>query len=154
MTKRREMVGNATINNEYSTQKYARPSRRKQERASVKKQPRDHTRNDHGIKKRKLGQDRSISHLVIIFKKGHKKGLKNYKPICLLSNIHKERTKLLTKSPEKTLDENQPREQTGFSNRYSTTYLRRKPTEGEAQRKYPPLYPIRQQRESLRLIAN
>ena len=44
--------------------------------------------------------------MVIIFKKGNKKDLKNYRPICLLSNIYKILTKVLTKRLEKTLDEN------------------------------------------------
>ena len=38
--------------------------------------------------------------MVIIFE--------NYIPICLLSNIYKLLTKVLTKRLEKTLDENQP----------------------------------------------
>ena len=49
--------------------------------------------------------------MMIIFKKGNKKDLTNYRPICLLSNIYKVLTNVLTKSLEKTLDENQPREQ-------------------------------------------
>ena len=52
--------------------------------------------------------------MVIIFKKGNKKDLKNYRQICLLSNIYKVLTKVLTKRLEKTLDENQPRQQAGF----------------------------------------
>ena len=58
--------------------------------------------------------------MMIIFKKGNKKDLKNYRPICLLSNVYKVLTKVLTKRLEKTLDENQSREQAGFRN--STTY--------------------------------
>ena len=46
--------------------------------------------------------------MVIIYKKGNKNDLKNYRPICLLSNIYKILTKVLTKRIEKTLDENQP----------------------------------------------
>ena len=60
--------------------------------------------------------------IVIIFKKGNKKDLNNYRPICLLSNIYKLLTKVLMKRVEKTVDENQPRQQAGFRSRYSTTY--------------------------------
>ena len=59
--------------------------------------------------------------MMIIFKNGNKKDLKNYKPICLLSNICKVLSKVLTKRLEKTLDENQPREQAGFRSGYTTT---------------------------------
>ena len=60
--------------------------------------------------------------MIITFKKGNKKDFKNYRQICLLSNIYKVLTKVLTKRLEKTLDENQPQEQAGFRRRYSTTH--------------------------------
>ena len=57
--------------------------------------------------------------MVIIFTKGNKKDLKNYRPICLLSNIYKVLRNVRTKRQEKTLDENQPpREEAGFRSRY------------------------------------
>ena len=59
--------------------------------------------------------------MMIIFKKGNKKDLKNYRPICLLSNSYKALMKVLMKRLEKTLNENQPREQAGFRSKYSTT---------------------------------
>ena len=59
--------------------------------------------------------------MVIIFQKGNKKNIKNYKPICLLSNTYKVLRKVLSKRLEKTLDETQPREQAGFRIGYSTT---------------------------------
>ena len=46
--------------------------------------------------------------MAIIFKKGNKEALNNYRPLCQVSNI----CKVLTKVPTKRLlNENQPREQ-------------------------------------------
>ena len=59
--------------------------------------------------------------MVILFKKGNRKDIKNYKPICLLSNMYKLFTKIITTRLEKKLYENQPREQAGFRSKYSTT---------------------------------
>ena len=59
--------------------------------------------------------------MINIFKKGNKKDLKKYKPICLLSNIYKVLTKVLKKKLQKTPDESQPRGQAGFRSGYSTT---------------------------------
>ena len=53
--------------------------------------------------------------------KGNTKDLKNYRLICLLSNIYKVLTKVLTKWLEKTLKCNQPREQVAFRSGYSMT---------------------------------
>ena len=58
---------------------------------------------------------------MVIFKKVNKKDLNNYIPMCLLSNIYKVLTKVITKRLEKTLVENQPREQAGFRSGFSTT---------------------------------
>ena len=51
------------------------------------------------------------ANMVIFFKKGNRKDIKNYRPICLLSNMYKLFTKIITTRLEKKLDENQPREQ-------------------------------------------
>ena len=59
--------------------------------------------------------------MVIFFKKGNRKDIKNYRPICLISNMYKLFTKIITTRLEKKLDENQPREQAGFRSKYSTT---------------------------------
>ena len=55
--------------------------------------------------------------IMIIFNKVNKNDPSNYRPICLLSNIYKILTTVLTKRPEKTSDENQPRKPAGFTNR-------------------------------------
>ena len=62
-----------------------------------------------------------LANMVIFFKKGNRKDIKNYRPICLLSNMYKLFTKIITTRLEKKLDENQPREQAGFRSKYSTT---------------------------------
>ena len=58
---------------------------------------------------------------MIFFKKWNIKDIKNYRPICLLPNMYKLFTKIITTRLEKKLDENQPREQAGFRSKYSTT---------------------------------
>ena len=46
--------------------------------------------------------------MVIFFKKGNRKDTKNYRPLCLLSNMYKLFTILITTRLEKKLGENQP----------------------------------------------
>ena len=59
--------------------------------------------------------------IVILFKKGDPKDIKNYRPISLPSHSYKIFTRLLQTRIERTLDENQPREQACFRKGYSTT---------------------------------
>ena len=61
------------------------------------------------------------ANVVIFFKKWNRKDIKNYIPICLLSNMYKLFTKIITTRLEKKLDENQPRQQAGFRSKHSTT---------------------------------
>ena len=46
-------------------------------------------------------------YMVIFFKKGNRKGIKNYRPICLLSNMYKLFTKIITTRLEKKLENKQ-----------------------------------------------
>ena len=62
-----------------------------------------------------------LVNMVIFFKKGNRKDIKNYRPIFLLSNMYKLFTKIITTRLEKKLNENQPREKAGFRSKYSTT---------------------------------
>lgn len=55
----------------------------------------------------------------MIYKKGDKHELGNYRPISLMSNIYKTFAKIILKRIERTLDEHQPIEQAGFRKDYS-----------------------------------
>ena len=66
------------------------------------------------ISERRIPTTWTNAKIVIIFKKGNQKDIKNYRLICLLSNIYKLFTKILTARLERILDDNQPREQAGF----------------------------------------
>ena len=58
---------------------------------------------------------------MIFFKEWNRIDINNYRPICLLSNMYKLFTKIITTRLEKKLDENQPSEQAAFRSKYSTT---------------------------------
>ena len=73
------------------------------------------------ITERRIPKTWKEANMVIYFKNGNRKDIKNYRPICLLSNMYKLFTKILKTRLEKKLDENQPREQAGFRSKYSTT---------------------------------
>ena len=73
------------------------------------------------ITERRIPKTRKEAKMVIFFKRGNRKDVKNYRPICLLSNMYKLFTQIITTRLEKKLDENQPREQEGFRSKYSTT---------------------------------
>ena len=73
------------------------------------------------ITERRIPKTWKEANMVIFFKKGNRKDIKNYRPICLLSNMYKLFTKIITTRLENKLDENQPREQAGFRSKYSTT---------------------------------
>ena len=60
--------------------------------------------------------------MVIFFKKDNRKYIKNYRPICMLSNMNILFTPIITTRLEKKLRQNQPIEQAEFRSKYSTTY--------------------------------
>lgn len=72
------------------------------------------------LEERRIPTNWKNAKMIILFKKGNKKDIKNYRPICLLSNVYKLFTKILTIRLETKLDENQPREQAGFRRKFST----------------------------------
>ena len=73
------------------------------------------------ITERRIPKTWKEANMVIFFKKGNRKNINNYRPICLLSNMYKLFTKIITTRLEKKLDENQQREQAGFRSKYSST---------------------------------
>ena len=83
--------------------------KKKQQKQTKQKNP---TNNNNNQKTKKI---------VILFKKGDPKDIKNYRPIGLLSHSYKISTRLLQTRIERTLNENQPREQAGFRKGYQTT---------------------------------
>ncbi|CAF4744203.1 unnamed protein product [Pieris macdunnoughi] len=60
------------------------------------------------------------SHIILIYKKGSKEDLSNYRPISLMSNIYKVFSKILLDRLSTTLDESQPMEQAGFRKNFAT----------------------------------
>ncbi|KAE9414497.1 hypothetical protein Angca_003607, partial [Angiostrongylus cantonensis] len=54
------------------------------------------------------------SRTIILPKKGDRKNIRNYRPICLLSVVYKLSTKITLSRISRTLDEAQPVEQAGF----------------------------------------
>ena len=60
------------------------------------------------ITERRIPKTWKEANMVIVFKKGNRKNIINYMPICLLSNMYKLFTKIITTRLEKKLDENQP----------------------------------------------
>lgn len=58
--------------------------------------------------------------VVLIYKKGDKESLENYRPISLLSQMYKLFARIITNRLTKKLDFYQPKEQAGFRKDYST----------------------------------
>ena len=60
------------------------------------------------------------SKIILLYKKGDKDDLNNYRPISLMSNIYKVFSKIITRRITKVLDESQTPDQAGFRSGYST----------------------------------
>ena len=73
------------------------------------------------LNKTRIPKDWKEAKIIILFKKGDKSEVKNYRPISLLSHQYKIFIRVIHNRIERILDENQPRDQAGFRKGYSTT---------------------------------
>lgn len=60
------------------------------------------------------------SYIILLYKKGAKDDIGNYRPISLMSNMYKIFAKIILGRVSAKLDENQPMEQAGFRRNFST----------------------------------
>ena len=67
--------------------------------------------------------------IILLYKKGDKTDIKNYRPISLLSHVYKIFTRILQTRIKEILDENQPREQAGFRSAYALNQVIEKANE-------------------------
>jgi len=73
------------------------------------------------LEEKKLPQSWKEAKIILLYKKGDKADIKNYRPISLLSHAYKIFTRIIQNRIKRVLDKNQPREQAGFREGYSTT---------------------------------
>jgi hypothetical protein len=73
------------------------------------------------LEEKKLPNTWKEAKIILLHKKGEKTDIKNYRPISLLSHAYKIFTRIIQNRIKRILDENQPREQAGFREGYSTT---------------------------------
>lgn len=69
----------------------------------------------------KLPEDWLKSEIVLIFKKGKKDEIKNYRPISLIPHLYKLFVQVILMRIDPLLDEHQPENQAGFRRDYSTS---------------------------------
>ncbi|XGW22066.1 hypothetical protein V3C99_004770, partial [Haemonchus contortus] len=74
---------------------------------------------NHYLKLKRIPGQWKESKTILLFKKGQREDISNYRPISLLSVVYKSFTKILLNRMERTLDEYQPIEQTGFRKNFS-----------------------------------
>ncbi|XGW09915.1 hypothetical protein V3C99_011857 [Haemonchus contortus] len=71
------------------------------------------------LRLKRIPQQWKESKTILLFKKGQREDISNYRPISLLSVVYKSFTKALLNRVERILDEYQPVEQTGFRKNFS-----------------------------------
>ncbi len=62
-----------------------------------------------------------LREIILLFKKGEREDINNYRPITLNSNLSKVFMTVLKNRIYNTLEENQSKEQAGFTKKFSTT---------------------------------
>ena len=71
------------------------------------------------LQKERIPDQWRTSRTVLLYKKGNREDIRNYRPICLLSVLYKLFTKIILARISRTLDEAQPQEQAGFRKGFS-----------------------------------
>ena len=71
------------------------------------------------LQEQRIPSDRKQSQTILLHKKNDKRDLRNYRPICLLSQMYKLFTRIILNRISSTLEEQQPKEQAGFRKGYS-----------------------------------
>lgn len=72
------------------------------------------------LKQSDIPKDWKNALMVILFKKGDKADIKNYRPLSLLTNFYKILTGIITRRIENKLENTQSKEQAGFRRSFST----------------------------------
>jgi len=72
------------------------------------------------LRKREIPSSWNNAVIILLYKKGDKERVENYRPISLLSVLYNMFTKVILNRIERDLDFNQGREQTGFRRGFST----------------------------------
>ena len=72
------------------------------------------------LKEKKIPQEWNNANTILLYKKGDRTDLKNYRPISLLSHLYKLFTKILTNRLKTKLEKVEDGEQAGFKTGFST----------------------------------
>jgi hypothetical protein len=73
------------------------------------------------LKNEQVPSDWHVSKIILIFKKGDKKDIKNYRPISIITHVSKLFCKIILNRIDQELDDSQSRDQAGFRKTFSTS---------------------------------